>query len=429
LPRVTGYVRIEAGRLFDPSEGLVVHDAAVLMWNGRIVAVGPASAIPVPEGTSTISFPAHSLLPGLIDAHCHLNLPGDGSTFERFPERLTTALLETTSANARRALASGVTTLRDTGGARRTSLAVRDAIDAGQSLGPKVYACGAPITRPRGHTWPFGGGAGGIPAIRRMIEQQAAKGADFIKIVGSGGGTTGTNAYVPSYGLEELRAAVVHAHSLGLRTVVHATCTKAIKNALQAGADMITHCDFYEADGTYRFSYDVAKEIAARGVWVNPTIHVMRTLIWHLESLRKTRVLSQTERDELKQRQNEYADSLRNLQELMAVGVRLAAGSDSGWRWYAFGGFYHELEALVEAGLSPWAALRAGTSDGALAIGAWDVGSLRPGSVGDILVIAGDPVEDISAIAKVEAVYLAGGRVGSGQRSAGASIAIEGRRP
>ena len=405
-------MRIEAPGLIDVRSGRLVERQAILVKDGRVVEVGPASAVATPDGALASEFPHGVLIPGLIDTHTHLCFSGDGRTIEEVGTESRAHLLLRAANNSEVSLRSGVTSLCDNGSYDGLAIDLRDAIATNLLRGPDIFPCRTPLTITGGHCWPMGGEADGVEGIRRAVRAQVKRGASWIKVIASGGGTRGANPNLPAFTLEELRAAAHEAHSLGMRCAGHALCTSAVRSVLAAGFDMIIHGDFYRPDGTYEFDETLADEIAATGTWVNPTLHVARATVWRLEALKAERELTDQEAAELKRRSAYVAEGADELQRLVARGVRVVAGSDAGWRWYRFGRFCDEVEALSAAGMGPGRALKSATLDAADALGMREeAGSLEVGRRADILVLRGNPLEDIHALADVEAVFLAGERV------------------
>jgi len=405
-------IRVRAGLLVDGTGAPPVRDGAVLVRGDRIAEVGRAAGVPTPQGAELLDFPTMTLLPGLVDCHSHLNLPGDGTTIEEAMEEGHDLLLVRSVENARIALGSGVTSLRENGAFHRTAFVIREAIKRGIVRGPRLSISGRPITVRRGHCWPFGGEADGVDGVRRTVRQLVEEGVDWIKVMATGGGTRNTDQFQPQYGVAELRAAVGEAHALGKLAAAHALCTAGIVNALDAGFDMIVHGFFYEPDGSYAFRPDLARRIADQGVWVNPTTHIARSRIWRLEQIAEQRRLTHEEARELESQRRSYEERCDTLRRLSGAGVRFAAGSDSGWSYYPFGGFAHEIDAMAEAGLGAAAALRAGTIDSARAMGVdRDAGSLERNKLADLLLVQGDPTTDTAALRRVTAVFLGARRV------------------
>lgn len=408
------HIRIRAGRLIDGTSAPPLEDGALLVENSRIVEVGPNAAVPTPDDADTFEFPDLTLLPGLVDCHTHLVFSGDGTTILEAAAEGEDLLLFRAANNARNALESGVTTLRENGSFGRIAFSMKEAIRHEIVSGPRLSISGRPITITGGHCWPMGGEADGIEGVRFAVRQLVKEGADWIKVMATGGGTPNTNPLAPSYSVAELQAAVDEAHAHGRLTAAHVSCTAAILKTLDAGFDMLIHCDFHEPDGRYIFQPDIARRIADQGIWVNPTLHVNRVYLQRLERLAEQRPLTETEAAQLEERRRIYADRRMKLQGLLEAGVKLVAGSDAGWGYYPFGRFVDELEAMVEAGMDAAAAVQAGTLESARSMGLDDdVGSLESGKQADLLLVDGDPTGDIMALEQVAAVFLGGSIPGS----------------
>lgn len=389
-----------------------VRDGALLIRDGRILEVGPDAAVSRPDGVEELQFPGLTVMPGLVDCHSHLNMPGDGTNIEEIGLEADDQLVLRSAENARTALRSGVTTLRDNGAARDTAFSLKRAIQRGIVLGPRLSVCGNPLTITGGHCWPLGGEADCADTVRRTARQLLKKGADYIKVMSTGGGTLNTFPYRASYRLEELRAAVGEAHACGRTAVSHASSNAGIENSLDAGFDMIAHCSFYEPDGSYSYRSDLGRRIVDQGVWVNPTMYVNLCRIRHLEEVAEQRPLSEDEKADLGLQRRRYQERCDYLQRLMAEGARLVSGSDSGWAYYPFGQMVIEAESLVDAGMSAADVVVASTLDAARSMGLdGGVGSLEPGKLADLVVLEGDPTADVGTLRKVVAVFLGGRRV------------------
>jgi len=193
-------------------------------------------------------------------------LPGDGTPLETIVRETDEVLTAIAARNAQTALRAGITTLRDCGGMRDTTLALRRTQHLGYAVVPRLHLCRCPVTITGGHCWYFGGEADGPEGMRRMVRGLVKSGVDYIKIMGSGGGTLGTISSRPSYTAEELRAAVEEAHRLGRRAGIHCTCADATRNAVAAGADQIEHAFFLKDEaGHQEFELEVAVAVARLG--------------------------------------------------------------------------------------------------------------------------------------------------------------------
>jgi imidazolonepropionase-like amidohydrolase len=407
-----GMKYVRAGRLVDGKGGASIADGAVLIDGDRLVEVGPAAALTCPERAERFDFPDHTLMPGLVDCHVHLNDRGDGNPIEGMTPEADDLRLLQSAANAQITLQAGITTLRECGAARRTIFSIKEALRRGIISGPRMSVAGPPITMTGGHAWAWGGEADGVDGVRHAVRQLCKQGADWIKIMATGGGTPGTLPYRASYSVQELKAAVEQAHALNRLIGAHAGSVEGIERALEAGLDMLIHCGFWDTEGRYCFRQDLAREIADRGVWVNPTLHIRRVRIWRLERISEERPLTESEAVELAMHRKLYFDRCEYFRGLMQAGVRQVAGSDSGYSYYLVGDFADEVEAMATEGMGAAAAVRSATLDAAESIGLGsEVGSLDKGKQADLLLIDGDPTVDITALKRVHAVFLGGKRV------------------
>jgi imidazolonepropionase-like amidohydrolase len=367
-----------------------------------------------PHASTACSF--NTVLPGLVDAHTHLVAPGDGTLGDDIAKEDDDILLLQAARNARTLLHSCVTTLRENGAKGRVAFSLREGVRRRLAPGPRMVICGRPIAMTGGHMGYFGSEADGEQAVRAEVRKLLKEGADYIKIVASGGSTRTSDPNRASYTVPELVAMTDEAHRHGTLTAAHCTSADSVQNCLDAGVDMIIHCVFADPDGTYRFRPDLVERLVAAKAWVNPTLYVMKAGIDRLRDAREREgrltidLIAQldTARRALDQR-------IEAVRLMTQAGVRMTAGSDSPWGWYAPGEFVHEIDMLAQAGLSFSEAIVAGTSGAAESIGAGAVaGRLLPGRGADVLVVRGDPTREITALWNVLDVYQAGLRIDRG---------------
>ena len=315
--------------------------------------------------------------------------------------------------NCRVALRSGVTTMCDNGAWNDTAFSLKDGLIHGVVEGPRLLVCGRPITTTGGHCWFMGSEADGIDGVRSETRRLLKEGADFIKVMATGGSTLTSDPYRPAYTVGELRTIAEESHRRGIVATAHCRCTEGIVNVLDAEFDVIIHAHFAGDNEARAFDPRVAGRIAKQGVWVNPTLHIGRSRMWHCcGEKRQTEGLSSEEAKLLERVETNVRISLEECRQLNESGVKLVAGSDCGWGTYPFGQFAQEIGALVEAGLTPMDAILAGTKNGAEALHMLDqVGCVEPGKQADLLVVEGDPSGDIAALERVMAVYKAGEKV------------------
>src|SRR5438874_9985872 len=412
------FTLITAARLLDGSGAPPIEPAALLVDGDRVAAVGPARDVQAPNGAAVDrrDYGEATIVPGLVDAHTHLVAPGDGTLGDDLAKEDDDILLLQAAKNARTLLHSGVTTLRENGAKGQVAFSLREGIRRQLAPGPRMVICGRPIAITGGHMGYFGSEADGEAAVRAEVRKLLKEGADYIKIVASGGSTRTSDPNRASYTVAELVAMTDEAHRHGKLTAAHCTSAQAVQNCLDAGVDMIIHCIFTEADGTYRFRPDLVERLVAARAWVNPTLYVMKAGIERQREVREREGRLTPELvatlDAARRALDVRVDAVRRMSEAC---VRMTAGSDSPWGWYAPGECVHEIHMLAQAGLSYADAVVAGTAGAAESIGVGTLaGRLAKGRLADALVVRGDPTRDITALWDVLDVYQAGRRVERG---------------
>ncbi|PYM14124.1 MAG: hypothetical protein DMD81_18955 [Candidatus Rokuibacteriota bacterium] len=415
--RSARFTVLTAARLLDGRGGAPVEHAALLIDGDRIVGLGRASELHLPDAdVERCDYGAATILPGLVDAHTHLVAPGDGTLGDDVAREDDDLLLLQAAKNARTLLHSGVTTLRENGAKGKVAFSLREGIRRRLAPGPRMVICGRPITITGGHMGYFGSEADGEATVRAEVRKLLKEGADYIKIVASGGSTRTSDPNRASYTVAELAAMTDEAHRHGKLTAAHCTSAQSVQNCLDADVDMIIHCVFNEPDGSYRYRPDLVERLASAKAWVNPTLYVQKAGI---ERQRERREREGTLTPELSAQLDIARRALDvrmdAVRRMSAAGVRMIAGSDSPWGWYAPGEFVHEIHMLAEAGLSYSDAIVAGTAAAADSIGAAPLaGRLAEGRIADVLVVRGDPVREITALWDVLDVYQAGRRIERG---------------
>lgn len=388
---------ITAAQLIDGTGQAPVADPVLEIENGRIVKVhGAGAGRPDASAGEIRDFPGATILPGLIDTHVHLNLPGTGPTLEEAMREGEEVLLATSMGSAAQALGAGITTVRDLGAFGTTSLAARRTLQLGYARGAKVIACGPPMTMTGGHCWQMGGEADGVEGVRRKVRELCRAGADFIKVMASGGGTLGTRSWLPSFARHELCAIVEEAHRNERRVTAHCLCAESIDNAIAAGVDQIEHANFLvDASGRQQYDPAMVDRLAQAGIPVTTTLVVYVASVFHYRRRERLSPAEQAMVDKWLRRADETLDYLRRMTD---AGVTFVAGTDAGWRFTPFDTLLLELEIMHRGGYSALGAIHAATGAAADAIGAGDIGRLTPGKAADILVVAGDPLADLDAL-------------------------------
>ena len=410
-PAVDDFKLVRAGLLIDGLGGPPIELGAVLTRGSEIVAVGRQQDVAAPEGARVqiLDYPGGTVMPGMVDCHTHHNGFGDGRAGDDLATLPDEVLTLQSAHNARRSLFTGVTTIRENGPKNVTMLRLRDAVDEGITAGPRMVLCGRPVSIIGGHMGYFGSVVTGPVEGRAMVRQLVKEGSDYIKITATGGSTRTSDPLRPSFDVDELTAMADEARKFGRLTATHCTSTQGIVNSLDAGVDMIIHCIFKEPDGSYDFRPDVADRLAEQGAYVNPTLHVLRSRVWSGLIRRAESGLTPAGQAQLDDDRRGFDTAIEHSRRMLERGVKIITGSDSSWGDYPLGNAVHETECLQMAGMPGMDAVMSITSDAARAIGVDDVtGSLQPGKAADIIVVDGNPAEDLDALWSVTEVIAAG---------------------
>ena len=373
-------------------DGEILEHATVLVEGDRITGVG-GGHVPVPKEARVIPLDGRMLLPGFIDCHVHLCLDGSAdstSVLVHDPVPLTTLKA---ARMARETLMAGITSVRDLGGTQGIDLSVRNAVKAGIIQGPRMLASGLPICMTGGHGWQFGFECDGADEVRRAARSQIKAGADVVKLMATGGVLTpGVEPGSEQFTEEELRAGVQEAHKASRRTATHAQGTQGIVNALKAGIDSIEH-GFY-------LNEEAVSLMKARNVPLVPTISALHNIVtMGVEAGIPAFAVEKT----LKARDAHF-QSIRMAHE---AGVPVLMGTDAGTPFNLHGRNLDELKRLTECGFTSVEALIAGTKAAAELLGmGHDVGSIEVGKRADLVIVEGNPVDDIDILVGSKGVSL-----------------------
>ncbi len=419
------YTLITADRVIDAKGGPPIEKGAVLVRGSDIINVGSSHEVRAPDGASVIrrDYPGATILPGMVDCHTHNNGFGDGRNGEDLAALEDEILTVQAAGNARRSLFSGVTTIRENGPKNVTMFRLRDAINEGLTLGPRMVLCGRPVSIIGGHMGYFGGEVTGVVQTRALTRQLIKEGADYIKITATGGSTPTSFPLRPSFNVDELRAITDEAHKFGKLTATHSTSTQGILNSLDASVDMIIHCVYKEPNDQDNFREDIAERIGEQGAYVNPTLHVGRARIWSLLQKDRESGLDAEDRVSLDGTKRELEVRLEDNRRMIEMGVKVITGSDSSWGDYQLGNTAYETELLVDAGYSHMQGVLSVTKWAAEALGVDDiVGTLEPGKQADILVVNGDPSKDVNHLWNVADVFFRGDKLERGSEESLAAV-------
>jgi imidazolonepropionase-like amidohydrolase len=397
---MSDYTVLFGRRLIDGTSNPPIENPIILIQGSKIIAVGSEKdiAIPQTDNITRLDYRDKTLLPGLIDCHVHLCMSADDNPLARLYEDSDDMLVLRAANNAQVALKAGVTTLRDCGGRNKMTFSIKEAIKKGVIKGPRLLLSGRPITITGGHCFFLNGEADGIDGVRKAVRQLIKEGADFLKIMASGGGMTpSTIPKLPYYTVEELSIAADEAHRLGRKIAAHCHSTKSIEDSIEAGIDTIEHATFLSPDGQRRFEPSIAEKIVANGTYISPTLSAGRRPVY---------LVNQTD---------EYKNKLKadmqnsNFSLMHQMGVKLIAGTDAGVTYTTFDNYPLCLELAVAGGMTNMQAIQSGTSLASEALGISDLtGTIQSGKEADIIAVDGDPLEDISMLWNVAMVMKAG---------------------
>jgi imidazolonepropionase-like amidohydrolase len=379
---------VRFGKLWD-GHGKVWTAAIVIVEAGKIRSV-TTDASAIPQGAEVIDLSNYTGLPGLIDVHTHMTIYTDERPGEPMLKQLTAnpPAVEVFLARkgAMRTLESGVTTVRDLGADQYMDIAMRDLINHGEMIGPRMFVVGYGLYitntpyKP-GLNLPAGGIADGVPEVLRVVRQQIAAGADWIKMYAS----TGTDDDVTgfqTYNYEEIKAAVDTAHQFGKKIAIHSYGPAGARDAVHAGTDSLEHATDMD-DATIQ-------EMVKRGTYYVPTIDHNR---YYLDNGDKIGYAPG-----YKERLQAFIPrNLETTRRAFKAGVKIAMGSDA--IYTMFGENTRELGWFVKAGMTPEQALQTATGNAAALLGKEkELGAVAPGYLGDLVAVEGDPLADINVV-------------------------------
>ena len=379
-----GQTILQARHLWDGVSKVPLADGAILIENGIIRAVGPASEILTASHALVTDFPNGTLMPGLIDSHTHLSMDGSMDNYlDHMADSLPVLTLRAASM-MRKDLAAGVTTCRCLGDREFLDVACRHAVERGEVWGPRILAATRGIRAPEGHGfvgYPFKG----IDQIRKAIRENISQGADLIKIYITG--TLRGNGNLPAFlSREEIMIAIEEAHRCGKPVASHCVGGPGLDWAIEFGLDTLEH------------AYHITPEQTERLALSNTQLVLTPGAVLSEERVRK--LPSNLIEGHLKERDRMFASMALTVE----ARIPFAVGTDG-----MHGDLVSDIVYLSELGATHYEALQAATFNGALACGIEkETGTLQPGKHADIIAVDGNPLQELRALQNILAVMKKG---------------------
>jgi imidazolonepropionase-like amidohydrolase len=393
---------IRAGRVLNVRTGELRPNQSIVIEGDKISQIAPSGEIKAAPGDTTIDLPDATLLPGLIDMHTHLTFELSSLSYEGL--KISTAREALHGArNARRTLEAGFTTVRNVGAKDYADIALRDAINDGDVIGPRMVASGPALGITGGHCDEnllppafhfFGEGvADGVEAVQHKVREVIKYGADVIKICATGGVLSkGDDPNASQFTLEEMKAIVADAHRLGRKVAAHAHGAEGVRWASEAGVDSIEHGHLMD---------DAAvATLKKNGTYLVPTLFLGEYMEKNLDRSDVPEYSKQKMRDVA-------AAMQKNVKKAFDAGVKVAFGTDAAV--YPHGLNAGEFHVYVKLGMTPLAAIQTATVNASDLLGPkFAVGSLEPGKFADVIAVDGDPTKDVTILEHVKFVMKSG---------------------
>jgi imidazolonepropionase-like amidohydrolase len=393
---------IRAGRVLNVRTGELRANQAIVIEGDKITQIAASSEIAAAPGDATIDLPNATLLPGLIDAHTHLTFELSSLTYAGLGISTAREALHG-ARNAKRTLEAGFTTVRNVGAKDYADIALRDAINDGDVIGPRMMTSGPALGITGGHCddnllppafhAQGDGVADGVEAVQHKVREVIKYGADVIKICATGGVLSkGDDPNASQYTLEEMKAIVADAHRLGRKVAAHAHGAEGVRWASEAGVDSVEHGHLMD---------DAAiATLKKNGTYLVPTLFLTEYMQQNME---------RSDVPEFSKQKMRWIASAaqQNVKKAFDAGVKVAFGTDAAV--YPHGLNAGEFHVYVKLGMTPLAAIQTATVNASDLLGWKDkVGTLEPGKFADVVAVDGDPTKDVTILERVKFVMKGG---------------------
>ena len=396
---------IKAGKLIDVENGKTLLNQTILVSHDTIIAMG--SNVTIPKNANIIDLSSYTVLPGLIDCHTHITGQPGGDYYADIFRKTSVDVAVTAHIYAKRTLEAGFTTVRDLGAAGLVDIALRNAINNGDIVGPNIYAATmfigstgshgdlngfSPYLQFHLHTG-MSGVANGVEGVREQVRFNVKNGADVIKFGASAGVLSEEESVgAPQYTQEEMNAIVSEAKMWGRKTAAHAHGAEAIKMAVIAGVASVEHGSLVDAEGIALMK--------AHGTYLVSDVYDDEYILAEYSKLgypdkiiNKEKLVGRLQRE--------------NFQKAVEAGVKIAYGTDAGVYPHGWNG--KQFKWMTRFGLSPMGAIQAATINAADLIGIKDkVGSIAAGKKADIIAVKINPLEEVTSLENVQFVMKGG---------------------
>lgn len=368
----------------------LIEKGEVVFNEMGILAVGNANDFPeaqVIDGTGM------TILPGLIDSHVHLGMDASPDPFAKMKDESQAEIAFKAVKQGYEFLEAGITTIRNLGTRYNADITYRDAVQAGTIVGPRVFAAGKPIVMTGGHGHVMAIEADGVEEVKKAARSQLKAGADLLKVMATGGVLTKANQPgAVQLTEEELRCACQEASHVSKTVAAHTIGTEGIKNAVRAGVKTIEHA--------YMLDEEAVQLMVKMGTYLVPTLLAPR-LILDKENTVPAYMIEKV---------NELIKAhIVSFRLALEAGVPIAAGTDAGTPYNVPGLLADELAIMIESGMTPYEAIRSATIVAAEAVEADEtIGSIEAGKRADLIIVDGNPLENIQVLKKPHYVFLNG---------------------